>query len=92
MISTPSPITATYVEGSMSKRASFAFAAALTIAGASAAAVALETPPPPLPVDHACLAIGSGVCFSGTTAWVARAAETETRPYAVMLAMAGDAF
>ncbi len=49
-----------------------ALLSALAIAGASATALAVRTPPLPQP---ACFAVASNVCFSGTTEWVARAAE-----------------
>ena len=43
----------------------------VAVASASAAAWATR---PVVSEGHACLAVGSGICFSGSTDWVARAA------------------
>ena len=63
-------------------------ALALMAAGASAAAVAMDRP---IVVTHACLFVGQGVCLSGTTDWVAAAAQHSMMSNTLMLAMAGDA-
>ena len=63
--------------------------AVAALGGISAAAVALEHPAA-ASQDIACLAIGTGVCLSGTVNWVAHAAEISQRPANVMVAMAGD--
>ncbi len=39
---------------------------------------------------YACLAIGEGVCFSGTTEWVALSAEIVPPRQGLMIAMAGS--
>ena len=64
--------------------------AVVALGGISAAAVAFKQPAPAAPRDVACLAIGTGVCLSGTVTWVAHAAESSQRPAAIMIAMAGD--
>ena len=63
-------------------------ALALVAAGASAAALAMDRP---IVVTHACLSVGQGVCLSGTTDWVAAAAQRSMTSGTIMLAMAGDA-
>ena len=63
-------------------------ALALVAAGASAAAVAMDRP---IVVTHGCLSVGQGVCLSGTTEWVAAAAQKSDRSNTLLLAMAGDA-
>jgi hypothetical protein len=40
---------------------------------------------------YACLAVGQGVCLSGTTEWVAEKAAAAPRPYQIALAMDADA-
>lgn len=64
-------------------------ALALVAAGASAAAVATDRPI--VVVTHGCLSVGQGVCLSGTTEWVAAAAQVSVRSNTLMMAMAGDA-
>lgn len=65
--------------------------AAMALGGISTAAVALKHPVP-VAQEVACLAIGPGVCLSGTVSWVAHAAAQSQRPQTVMLAMAGDVY
>lgn len=48
--------------------------AIIAVASASATAWAMRPPENP---GHACLAVGTNVCFSGSTDWVARAAGTQ---------------
>jgi hypothetical protein len=65
--------------------------AAVALGGISTAAVAWKHPAP-VSQEVACLAIGQGVCLSGTVSWVAHAAAQSQRPQTVMIAMAGDAY
>jgi len=67
----------------------------LLLAAAFGAAVATTTvvmaTPPAAPEKPACLAVGAGVCFSGSTTWVAQAAAIVERENEVRFAMSGDA-
>lgn len=65
--------------------------AAVALIAASVTAIATNRRASPQH-DHACLAIGQGVCLSGTTEWVAQAAERSLYQSTITLAMAGDAF
>jgi hypothetical protein len=61
------------------------------LGAAIATAILVIETPPAAPQQPACLAVATGVCFSGTTAWVASAAATLQRESEVKLAMSGDA-
>lgn len=43
------------------------------------------------PKTYACLAVGQGVCMSGTTEWVAEKAAAAPRPYQIAMAVNADA-
>lgn len=62
------------------------------MAGAALASlgVAMMMQSAPAAPRQACFAVGSGVCFSGTTDWVAAAAAREPK-LEIKLAMGGDA-
>lgn len=62
------------------------------VAGAAVLAVPPQTRQSLARQNSSCLAIGEGVCFSGTTEWVAQAAAKVAVQSRVMLAMSGDAF
>jgi hypothetical protein len=62
------------------------------IAGAAMASLGVAMMMKPAPVEHhaACFGVGTGVCFSGSTEWVAAAAAA-TKSLDVKMAMTGDA-
>lgn len=73
----------------MSTHFRFSLLATVVIVSVSTA-VAMKAPRV-LPPGHACLAVGEGVCFSGSTQWVAQAAETLSLQQTEMKVMIADA-
>ncbi len=72
----------------MNNTLNYALLMATSIAGVTLVHLSQATPARQV---HACLAIGHDVCFSGTTEWVAKAAESLPRQPRIMIAMAGQA-